>query len=171
MSRDISKKVFRLHIIANSDSDADQSLKLKVRDGVLDYTAELFEACKSVTDAVEAAESHLKDIRQKARGIIAFFGYDYDVKVYTAREYFKTRVYDAFTLPAGFYDSLKIVIGEGSGRNWWCVMYPSVCISGCTDDFKEELSDEEIKAVKSKSYIVKFKIVELYEEITNKHKK
>ena len=85
-----------------------------------------------------------------------------------AKEYFSTRIYDDFTLPAGIYDSIKIVIGNGEGHNWWCVMFPQVCLSGCTKDLEDDLTDEEIKMIHSKDYIVKFKAVEIYEKLKYK---
>ena len=168
MSKDISGKVFRLHIIANSNSDADQALKLKVRDEILKYTKEFYADCESCEEAQSITAAHLKDIQTRAQQTVAFYGYEYDVHAYTAREYFNTRVYDGFALPAGYYESLKIVIGEGLGKNWWCVMYPAVCISGCTDDFDDTLTKEETQLVTERKYIVRFKIIEIVERIKEK---
>ena len=167
-SEDISNNVFRLHIIANSDTEKDQTLKLKIRDNVLRLTSELYNNCNSVDDAVSVTKENIVLFRQAAQSIIAFYGYTYDTKVTVTKEYFNTRKYDNFTLPAGVYDSLKIIIGEGKGKNWWCVMFPSVCISGCTDDLRETLTEEEIEMLKSDKYIVRFKIVEIYEKLKSK---
>ena len=168
LSEDISNKVFRLHIIANSDSKEDQNLKLEVRDQVLKYSKEIYSDCTSVNDAVEVTNANLNKIKDIAQKTIAFNGYDYDTKVYTAKEFFNVRKYDDFILPAGNYYSLKIIIGEGKGRNWWCVMFPSVCLSGCTDDFDETLSEEEKKMIEDKKYVVRFKAAEIYERVKNK---
>ena len=168
MSEDISGKVFRLHIIANSDSVSDQQLKLRIKDEILKYSENLYKNCDSVKEAVSISDEHLKDLKNKARQVIAFYGYDYDVKVYTSKEFFPIREYDTFTLPSGVYNSLKIIIGEGKGKNWWCVMYPAVCISGCTEDFSETLSEEETKIITGRKYIVRFKAVEVYEKIKNR---
>lgn len=168
MSEDISTKVFRLHILANSDSDADQALKLKVRDKILDLSENLYNNCSSVDEAVNISKDNISLIKETAQKVIAFYGYEYDTRVYVTKEYFDTRVYDDFTLPAGTYDSLKIEIGEGKGHNWWCVMFPSVCLSGCTDDFNESLTPEEQKMIKSGKYVVRFKAVEIYEKIKSK---
>lgn len=168
VSEDISSKVFRLHILANSDSDEDQALKLKVRDKILSVSEDLYGNCSSVEDAVNISKKNIKLFKETAQKVIAFYGYEYDTRVYVTKEYFNTRVYDDFTLPAGIYDSLKIEIGEGKGHNWWCVMFPSVCLSGCTDDFDETLTPEEQEMIKSGKYIVRFKAVEIYEKIKSK---
>ena len=165
LSEDISTKVFRLHIVANSDSEEDQELKIKVKDKVLIFADTLYENCQSVSEAKQLSKQHLTEFESIAQKTVAFYGYDYEVKAYTINEYFSTRKYDNFTLPAGMYDSLKIVIGNGKGKNWWCVMFPSVCLSGCTDDFNETLTDEERKVIESNNYKVRFKAVEIYEKI------
>lgn len=162
---DISDNVFRLHILANSDSEADQTLKLQVRDKVLELSKSLYDGCESVSDAVQITESNTQLIKETAQKVLAFYGSEYEAHVSVTREYFNTRYYDNFKLPAGEYNALKIVIGEGKGRNWWCVMFPSVCLSGCTDDFSQSLTDEERKMLESDKYIVRFKAVELYEKL------
>lgn len=168
MSENISEKVFRLHILANSDEEYDQDLKLKIRDKILLVSQDLYSNCSNVDDAIEVAKCNIDLFRNEAQKVIAFYGYEYQAKVYVTKEYFNTREYDDFVLPAGMYDSLKITIGEGEGHNWWCVMFPTVCISGCTDDFDETLSEEEIELIKSNKFIPKFKIVEIYEKIKSK---
>lgn len=168
MSEDISEKVFRLHILANSDEIADQELKLKVRDRVLSFTAELYKQCDNVDEAINCSNENIEEIENEAQKVVAYYGYDYDVDAYVIKEYFNTRVYDGFTLPAGMYDSLKIEIGEAKGHNWWCVMFPTVCVTGCVDDLGESLNDDELKFVKSNKYIVKFKTVEIIERIKSK---
>ncbi|MBE6742245.1 MAG: stage II sporulation protein R [Ruminococcaceae bacterium] len=168
MSEDISEKVFRMHILANSDSDNDQELKLKVRDEVLKLTGDIFDNCSTVEDAVNSAKNNLDKIKIIVDKTIQNNGYSYSSNVYIIKEFFSTREYDSFTLPAGIYDSLKIEIGQGKGHNWWCVMFPSVCVSGCTSDFDETLSEEERNMIESGKYVVRFKIVEIYERIKNR---
>lgn len=168
MSEDISSKVFRLHILANSNEDYDQELKLKVRDRILSVSDDLFSNCNSVEEAIKVSQDNIEFLKNTAQRVIAFYGYTYDTNVYVTKEYFDTREYDSFTLPAGVYDSLKIEIGQGKGRNWWCVMFPSVCISGCTDDFNETLTQQEKEMIESGKYVVRFKAVEIYEKIKNK---
>lgn len=165
ISEDISEKVFRLHILANSDENADQELKLKVRDRVLTFTAELYEQCENVDDAINCSKENIGEIENEAQKVVAYYGYDYDVDAYVTKEYFNTRVYEGFTLPAGMYDSLKIEIGEAKGHNWWCVMFPTVCVTGCVDDLGESLNDNELEFVRSNNYIVRFKAVEIIEKI------
>ena len=95
-------------------------------------------------------------------------GYDYKAKVKLTKEYYNTRKYDNFILPAGMYDSLKITIGNAEGHNWWCVMFPTVCLSGCTSDFDKYLTDEEKDLIFNDKYVVKFKIIEIYEKLKYK---
>lgn len=167
-SENISEKVFRLHILANSDSDEDQSLKLLVKDEILKLSSDIFAGAKSVDDARKIAENNIALFEITALEVIKDKSFNYGVKVYIDKEYFNTRKYDGFIMPAGEYNALKIVIGNGDGKNWWCVMYPSVCISGCTDDFDEIMSEEEKEMLNSTKFIPKFKIIELYESIKNK---
>ena len=157
-----------MHILANSDSESDQALKLKVRDEVLKLTGDIFNNCINVEDAVNSAKNNLDKIKKTVDRTIQNNGYSYSSKVYIIKEFFSTREYDSFTLPAGIYDSLKIEIGQGKGHNWWCVMFPSVCVSGCTSDFDETLSEEERNMIESGKYVVRFKIVEIYERIKNR---
>lgn len=168
MSESISQKVFRLHILANSDSDEDQQLKLRVRDKILQESEKMFSSCNSVDEAINISRESIDKLKNISRQVIAYYNYDYDVRVYVTKEYFETREYDNFTLPAGIYDCLKIEIGQGKGHNWWCVMYPSVCISGCTDDFDSTLTEDEKRLIESDNYVIKFKVVEIYEKIKSK---
>ena len=167
-SEDISKKVFRLHIVANSNSQADQTLKLRVRDKVLDYSKELYKSCNSSLEATEITNNNIQSIKKLAQNTVAFNGYSYPVYAYTANEYFNTRKYEGFTLPAGKYDCLKIIIGNGNGKNWWCVMFPSVCINASTDELDRALTPEERKMIESRGYAVRFKAVEIYEYLKAK---
>ncbi len=168
MSESISDKVFRLHILANSDSKEDQELKLKVRDALLELSEGLFEDCNSVDDAIDISNANKNVLQREAEKIIKSYGYDYNVKIEICKQYFNTRDYGDFTLPAGIYNSLRVIIGKGNGHNWWCVMFPSVCLSGCTDDFDGVLTQEEKNLIINKKYIIKFKSVELYEKIKSK---
>lgn len=164
----ISNKVLRLHIIANSDSDYDQNVKLKVRDEVLKLSGDMFADCKTLEDAKNVSQNNIDLIQSVANNTLSSLGCSEAATVAVAKEYFSTRIYDDFTLPAGIYDSIKIVIGNGEGHNWWCVMFPQVCLSGCTKDLEDDLTDQEIKMIHSKDYIVKFKAVEIYEKLKYK---
>lgn len=164
----ISNKVLRLHIIANSDSDYDQNIKFKVRDEVLKLSGDMFADCKTLDDAKNVSQNNIDLIQSVANKTLSSLGCSEAATVAVAKEYFSTRIYDDFTLPAGIYDSIKIVIGNGEGHNWWCVMFPQVCLSGCTKDLEDNLTNEEIKMIHSKDYIVKFKAVEIYEKFKYK---
>lgn len=168
----IREEVLRLHVIANSDEDYDQELKLKVRDAVLNSGEEVF----SGSEDIISAESEIADkkdvILHSAVETIRNLGYDYDVKVELARSYFPTRTYDNLTLPAGYYKAVRIIIGEGKGKNWWCIMFPPLCLPSATK--KDEiignfLTEEEMNIVTADpDYEVRFWIVEKYYELKNK---
>jgi stage II sporulation protein R len=165
---EISDEVFRLHILANSDTDQDQSLKFKVRDRVLLYTQDLFEKAQTKQEAESLITSNLQEIANVAYQEVLDNGYSYTVKAEIVNMYFTTRYYENYTLPSGMYDALRITIGKGEGHNWWCVMYPSICISSTQsqdDKAKEVFTDEQYDIVKNEQYEYKFKVVELFEKI------
>ncbi|MDR0822076.1 MAG: stage II sporulation protein R [Oscillospiraceae bacterium] len=126
-------KLFRLHIIANSDSDADQQLKYSLRDFLLADLEEIFAGCDTAEQSRAAAEANRALIEAKARRFVRDSGYDYDVRVSTTKTYFTTRVYGDLTVPAGDYHALRVIIGEGGGRNWWCVLFPPLCLPAASD--------------------------------------
>ena len=164
----ISDDTFRLHILANSDSDADQSLKLKVRDRVLEYTEELFGNAQDKTSAESAVRDNLQAIADTAYAEVLKNGFDYPVKAEVIRMYFTTRYYGNYTLPSGMYDALRISLGKAEGHNWWCVMYPSICLSAATereDKAKQVYTDGEYQIVTNEQPEYKFKIVELFEQL------
>lgn len=165
-SEQISNKVFRLHILANSDSTKDQNIKLMLKNYILENTQEIIGG-KTLDEAIENAKNNTKEITDMCNEYLKSKGFDYKVKVNVVKEYFKTRVYDDFTLPAGKYNSLKIEIGEGKGHNWWCIVFPSVCLSACTESMGDYLTDDEMNLV-SNTYSPKFKIVEIYESAKEK---
>ena len=167
-SNDISTKVLRMHVLANSNSINDQRLKIAVKNNILKSTQELFTDCDNLEKSIEIAQSNTELIKASAQEVIKQYNKNYDVKVYVDNEFFDVREYKDFTLPSGNYNTVKIVIGEGKGKNWWCVMYPAVCISACSDDFDKALTKEEKKLITSKKYIPKFKILEIINKIKNK---
>lgn len=171
VSSSLSQSIVRLHVIANSDSDADQALKLKVRDEILKHS----EANFTVKDDVK---NNLDIYRDIALRVIAENGYDYDVDVEYGNFPFPTKYYDNLALPAGSYDAVRVVIGSGSGKNWWCVLFPPLCyVSGTTDasGAKEKLrgllsrGDYDMITAQSNGGSVpveiKFKLVEFYGKI------
>lgn len=167
-SNDISAKVLRMHVLANSNSIEDQKLKIAVKNNILKSTQELFTDCNNLEESIEIAQSNTELIKASAQEVIKKYNKNYDVKVYVDNEFFDVREYKDFTLPSGNYNTVKVVIGEGKGKNWWCVMYPAVCISACSDDFDKALTKEEKKLITSKKYIPKFKILEIINKIKNK---
>lgn len=161
---EIYSDTLRLHILAASDSDEDQALKLAVRDGILaEYSAQLSEVT-DLEDARVAIEARLSDIVATAERIVAEAGYDYTVTASLGEEWYDTRDYGELSLPRGVYTSLIIRIGEGQGRNWWCVMYPPMCLDLATDapsdDWASGYTSEELSLISGK-YRVKFKLLEL----------
>ncbi len=141
VSSDLSDSVFRLHILANSDSDEDQALKLLVRDSVLDYMKGISSNVSSKDEVICLMDEHLDDFYDVARKTILENGFDYDVRLSIGKFDFPTKVYGDISLPAGAYDALRIEIGEAQGHNWWCVMFPPLCLGAVEDraDNEEEL--------------------------------
>lgn len=171
---EIRSKMLRMHVIANSDSEADQNLKLKVRNAVLEAGKEVFDGSVTASDAKERIIPQIDKLESAALDVIESEGYSYDVKITVSDEYFPTRTYDnSVTLPAGVYTAVKVVIGEGKGHNWWCVMFPPMCLPAadaeCSID--DVLTEEESRIVKGgDKYKIKFKIVEIYEDIFKREK-
>lgn len=166
---DLRQNVLRLHIIANSDSDADQSLKLKIRDEILKETGDLFLNCNDLENAEKTVKENLNSFSDIANRVIEKNGFNYTATASFGKSDFSTRYYDDFTLPAGEYNSLIITLGEGEGKNWWCVVYPTVCISAATKgDLKDTVRAESAQIAKGgKRYVMRFKTVEIYEKIKN----
>lgn len=158
----IYEDTIRLHILANSDSTEDQTLKLKLRDSVLERYGKTLTAFESVESAEKELADKLCDIEAFADSKIKELGYDYKTNATLTTEWYDTRHYDGFSLPCGYYTSLKIVIGSGGGENWWCVMYPPLCLDAALSDTSYSNAEELLI---SKKYKVKFKVLELISEI------
>lgn len=163
-AENISDKVLRLHIIANSDSTADQNIKLGLKNHFLENTKNLFTA-STIEENIIIANNSINEIEKICNEYLKSF--NQSAKVSVSEEYFNTRVYDDFTLPAGIYNSIRIEIGEGQGHNWWCIVFPSVCLSSCSQSMQDYLDDDEMELIDS-GYSPKFKIIEIYEKIKNK---
>lgn len=174
---DIQESVFRLHVIANSDSTEDQNLKYIVRDSVIDYINEISKDASSKDEVIAIAKEHLTEIEEIALQTVKDNGYDYPVKVSIGNFAFPSKKYGDITLPPGYYDALKIEIGEAAGQNWWCVMFPPLCFVDVTSGvvpeeskeiMKDNLTDEEYDLISGKSADVeiKFKIVEVLQNFT-----
>ncbi len=163
----VRSNVLRLHILANSDSEYDQNLKLLVRDAVLKETGDIFENLKSVDEAKNSAEKNLGKIKEVAERVISENGQSYAINAYICNMYFETRVYENFTLPAGYYDAVRIEIGKAEGKNWWCVMFPSLCVPAASQNCMQEVfTQREIDELTSPKFEAKFLILELFKKAT-----
>ena len=175
VSNNIADSVFRLHVIANSNSKEDQELKLKVRDELLSYMNIISKDSTSKKEAMQIANEHKEEFTQIAEKVIKENGYNYTVNVQIGKADFPTKYYGDITLPAGTYDALKVQIGEAKGQNWWCVMFPPLCFvdvsTGIVPDnskqeLKQSLDNEEydlISKTDDNEISFKFKIVELFQ--------
>ncbi|SHH95221.1 stage II sporulation protein R [Sporobacter termitidis DSM 10068] len=165
----LSEKLIRLHVVANSDSDADQALKLKVRDKILSDITVLLNGVTDRDEAVGLINAHMDEIVADSKQVVTSEGYDYNVTGKIAVEEFPTREYDTFSLPAGKYTSLRVVIGAGAGHNWWCVIFPPLCTTAATSDAQtlKILTDDQVKLItKDKpEYVLKFKSIELLDKL------
>lgn len=165
----LADKVVRLHILANSDSEEDQVLKLQVRDAVLERAEEILERAHDRSAAEEDLREALPELREIALETVAAQGYDYDVTAELTDAAFPTREYDGFTLPAGEYLALRLVIGAGEGHNWWCVVFPPLCAQTTTDVAQTAMAagldggDVSLLTEESQGYVLKFKSIELWE--------
>ena len=163
---DLRGNVLRLHIIANSDSKADQQLKLAVRDRILLETGDLFTENADLAQAEKTAAKSLDRFREIANGVIRENGGGYDAQVLIGESYFETREYEDFTLPAGNYRSLIIKLGEAKGKNWWCVVFPSVCVGAASGELADSTAKESAHvAEQPQKYVMRFKTVEWYEDL------
>ncbi len=165
---DLRQNVLRLHIIANSDSTPDQELKLKIRDVILKEAGGLILDANNLSVAENKVKENLSYFSEIANDVIKENGFSYKATVSLGDCFFETRHYDTFSLPAGEYRSLIIKLGEAKGKNWWCVIFPSVCIPAATSNLRDSVKEESAQiAEQSDRYIIKFKTVEIYEKIKN----
>ena len=163
----LSEKVVRLHVLANSDAEDDQALKLEVRDAILSHAEPLLDSVSDRNEAEAVLRGQLLELEKTAAEVIHSAGYSYPVTVELAKTDFPTREYPSFSLPAGEYLALRVLIGEAAGQNWWCVVFPPLC-STVAVDFPDTLenasfSEEEIAFITEEKteYQIKFKIMEL----------
>ena len=141
----IAAKVVRFHVLANSDSEADQSLKLTVRDKILEEYGDLLTACESKAETLAALADARQEICETAAKVVAAEGYDYPVRVSIVREEFPFKKYGDLIFPAGVYDALRIEIGEAEGQNWWCVLYPQMCFVDAAWGYTTEESHRRLE--------------------------
>ena len=171
---EVRDNVIRLHIVANSDSEADQQIKLLVRDALLESGSEMFSGTVKLDDAQKTLETEKDLIISVAKNVLRENGFEYDVSVSMEKEYFATRAYENFTMPAGEYLALKVIIGNGEGKNWWCVMFPPLCLPAAGEDVNIDavLGKDGTKLISTNSkYEMRFKIVEIYERYKMKYSK
>lgn len=176
VSTDIANNVFRLHVLANSDSEEDQNLKYKVRNNLLSYMNEICKNCETKQEAISSVEKNKEIFKQIALDTIRSEGFSYDVNINIGNFEFPTKDYGDISLPAGFYDALRVEIGEAKGQNWWCVMFPPLCFvdvtSGVVPEESKELlennlSEEEFALVSDSSdseIQFKFKLLEFFNQ-------
>lgn len=176
---DVAGKLIRFHVIANSDDKIDQGLKLKVRDAVLKYISPKLKDCESIEESRAIIKKEDKNIKRIAEMIIKENNFKYSVVTELSQEYFPVKTYGNITLPQGKYEAYRIIIGTGSGQNWWCVMFPPLCFVDITKgnvayqktekEMKKVLSNDEYKlvdnTVNNKKIIVKFKLGEIFSKL------
>ena len=181
--REIYESVVRLHVLANSDSDEDQALKLKVRDSVIKFTDELLSDCEARDEAAVLMGENLEGFEKVANSVLIENGSDQRAKVVFGEEYYPTRVYEDAAFPSGKYLSLQIKIGKAEGKNWWCVLFPPICLSAASkkDESLENgfiaagLTGEQYRIITESNtdggkYEIRFKILEIFEEIIKRFK-
>ena len=162
----IYEKTLRFHVLANSDEEVDQELKMKVKEELIGYLTPILESCESAEESEEALASMVGQIEEKAREILAREGSDLCCKVVLGREYYPTRDYENLSYPAGEYRSLRVYLGRGEGKNWWCVLFPPLCLdaaaagdgmdkAGYTDD------EQALVTQKDAAYTVRFFILDV----------
>ena len=145
----IASKILRFHVLANSDSKEDQEVKEKVRDAVGTYLRPFLEEADDIEATREIVNAHMEEIMEISRQTLIENGYDYDVKAAITSADFPEKTYGSYTFPKGSYEALQITIGEGDGKNWWCVLYPNMCFKGAVYEVVEEEAEEELREVLS----------------------
>ena len=165
----LSDKLIRLHVIANSDEQYDQELKLRVRDSVLDCLSDALDGASDREEARVIIEERLPEIRAAAEKAISAAGYDYPVYADIGFEDYPTREYENLSLPAGRYLSLRVTVGSGEGKNWWCVVFPPVCTAAAASEDLAvmDFTSSEIALMtgKDRGYVIKFRLIEFLEEL------
>ena len=170
----LSDRLVRLHVVANSDAEDDQALKLKVRDAVLECAAGYLEQVHDVDAAKQTLGAHLAELTEAGQAVVQSEGFDYPVTASLGVSHFPTKYYDGFALPAGDYQALRVTIGAGEGHNWWCVVFPTLCVSAASEwqdtAVSGGLSDDEIglMAEENDGYVLRFKCLELWDSLTHR---
>lgn len=179
---DINEKLIRFHVIANSDEDADQELKIKIKDNIINYIFPKLKDSQSIDESREILRNNNQQILKIAEKVIKESGYNYSVTSTMDRENFPEKSYGDITLPQGEYEAYRVIIGSGQGKNWWCVMFPPLCFVDVTkgqvsdketeETMKKVLDDEEYSEISNKDnkgkIKIKFKIVEVIKDLIEK---
>lgn len=183
VQKDLAGNLLRLHIIANSDTKADQELKLKVRDAIIKEMSDKFNLSNNISETKKIAQANISNIEGIAKNIISQNGKDYSVKVAMANVYFPTKYYGDIALPPGNYDALRVEIGAARGKNWWCVLFPPLCFVDATNGKLPESSKQKLKATLSENEYqlisntsrdenlpikIKFKSIEIWQQSSHK---
>lgn len=168
----LNENLIRLHVIANSDSEEDQQLKLQVRDAVVEKLRESMQDLPSVEEAKAYLQEHLPELEDFVNQVIRELGSTDRAVVTLSRESYDTREYDTFSLPAGYYESLRIVIGEGEGENWWCVVFPSLCLPATSEDFSDTavgagFSEDLTHSLQQEDFEIRFFLLDCWGRIEN----
>lgn len=145
----IASKILRFHVLANSDSIKDQEVKEKVRDAVGTYLKPFLEESDNIDKTREIVNAHMEEIVEVSKETLKENGYDYDVEASVTHTDFPEKTYGSYTFPKGNYEALEIIIGEGAGKNWWCVLYPNMCFKGTVYEVVEDEAKEELREVLS----------------------
>lgn len=161
---EVAGELVRLHVLAKDDTDAEQAVKLQVRDEVLEYLQPVLAHVQSKAQAQQVLDAHMDDIRAAA----AVAAGDRQVAVTLTEEFYPTREYEGFALPAGTYTSLRVILAEGEGRNWWCVAYPPLCTQLAMEAMDVLSEETEGIITQRNGYVYKFKILELWGELKGK---
>ena len=166
----LSGKLVRLHVLAASDSEADQQMKLRVRDTVLKLVTPALQACETRREAVSVLAPLLPEIEAAAENTLRSLGSSETVTALLSAEPYPLREYDTFSLPAGTYESLRILIGSGEGHNWWCVVFPPLCLSAAedgetTDEAWEAFSPTERRLMSGDRRVIRFKALEFWNRL------
>ena len=174
MDAAIYEDTVRLHILASSDSASDQELKYKIRDRLLSEYGALLSCSSDPQGAKEQIGALTDEIEESVATWIREYGYDYGCAVIIGTEWYDTREYEGFTLPRGYYTSLRVMLGEGEGKNWWCVMYPPLCLDIATEDAPADdaalgYTKEEYALITEDGYNVKLKILEVFSDAFSKN--
>ena len=165
----LREDVIRVHILANSDSEADQQLKLAVRDRLIAASDTLFATSAQDKDtAMAQLQQKLPEIERLAEQVVAEYGFDYPVTAQLTYMYFETRAYEQFTLPAGYYDAIRLTIGQGAGHNWWCVMFPPLCLPAASKDsvaLQQMVPQQDYELMTQPQYKPAFALLEWFDSL------